>query len=57
MKMYFKSLKDLVRFRKIFLKNKFRDCPENHDLARKIKNYQADTKMWRPHQSVPKGNK
>jgi hypothetical protein len=54
--MYFKSLAELVRFRKIFLKTLFRDCPENHDLARKMKNYTA-AKIWRPHQSLPKGNK
>jgi hypothetical protein len=52
-KIFFKSLKDLIRFRTILLRSKFRDFPENHD---KMKNYK-DTRIWRPHQSLPKGNK
>ena len=55
-KIFFRSLKDMVRFRIILLRSTFRDCPENHDITRKMKHYQ-DTKIWRPHQSVPKGNK
>ena len=55
-KMIFRTLKDLVRFRTILMRSTFRDCAENHDIIRKMRNYQ-DAKMSRPHQSVPKGNK
>ena len=57
-KMIFRTLKDLVRFRTILMRSTFRDHAENHDIIRKMRNYQANTrKSVGTHQSVPNGNK